>query len=80
MDNNKSSGAKLENKDSNTNSNSLKSSSIERDYSDPTVCNDLKKKHDTCFFRWYNEKFMTGSKEEMDCKQEYDEYRECLRV
>lgn len=50
------------------------------DYTDPKACEDLKQKHDNCFFRWYNEKFMVGTKEEIDCKDEYMIYRECLEV
>lgn len=46
---------------------------------DPKACQELKEKHDTCFLKWYNDKFLRGTIT-IDCKEEWEEYQYCLRV
>ncbi|KAJ3190955.1 phosphatidylinositol N-acetylglucosaminyltransferase subunit gpi1 [Irineochytrium annulatum] len=40
-------------------------------------CNELKQKYDTCFNRWYSEKFLKGQIEE-ECEGLFKLYRGCV--
>ena len=47
---------------------------------DPNTCKDLKETYDTCFYKWYGEKFLKGQITRDPCKDEFDEYKVCLDV
>ena len=51
-----------------------------RNYSDPNVCDDLKKRHDACFYHWYKEKFLPGVATKLECEDEWSDYQQCLKV
>lgn len=50
----------------------------QRDYSNPLVCEDLKKLHDQCFFKWYKTKFLAGKADAIECESEWSLYQNCL--
>lgn len=52
----------------------------EEDFGSPDACIELKQRHDECFFRWYNTKFLSGKATEMECGDEWNEYNVCLKV
>eukprot|EP00009_Paramoeba_aestuarina_P009384 CAMPEP_0201523716 /NCGR_PEP_ID=MMETSP0161_2-20130828/20869_1 /ASSEMBLY_ACC=CAM_ASM_000251 /TAXON_ID=180227 /ORGANISM="Neoparamoeba aestuarina, Strain SoJaBio B1-5/56/2" /LENGTH=99 /DNA_ID=CAMNT_0047922917 /DNA_START=58 /DNA_END=357 /DNA_ORIENTATION=+ len=43
------------------------------------VCAEFKKRHDTCFFKWYNTEFMEGKAKEAGCEPEWQAYQECVK-
>lgn len=51
----------------------------EEDYSSPTACEALKKRHDKCFFAWYHDEFIQGKATEMKCQTEWEQYEQCLK-
>ena len=51
----------------------------ERDFKKPQVCQDLKAKHDECFYKWYQEEFLTGkAKEAEPCHEAWLLYNTCV--
>ncbi|KAL1985140.1 hypothetical protein VTN96DRAFT_8269 [Rasamsonia emersonii] len=40
-------------------------------------CNNLKEKYDTCFLKWYSEKYLRGNTED-ECADLFKEYKKCL--
>ncbi|KAJ9165131.1 hypothetical protein NKR19_g716 [Coniochaeta hoffmannii] len=46
-------------------------------------CNEVKEKYDTCFLKWYSEKYLRGaasSTENSECAVLFKEYQKCLGV
>ncbi|KAK0749926.1 hypothetical protein B0T18DRAFT_322637 [Schizothecium vesticola] len=45
-------------------------------------CNEVKERYDTCFLKWYSEKYLrgTGSAEDNECSTLFKEYSKCLQV
>ncbi|KAH8175063.1 NAD(P)-binding rossmann-like domain-containing protein [Sarocladium implicatum] len=44
-------------------------------------CNEVKERYDTCFLKWYSEKYLRGAeKDTNECAGLFDEYRKCLGV
>ncbi|GAD93270.1 Mitochondrial distribution and morphology protein 35 [Paecilomyces lecythidis] len=41
-------------------------------------CNNIKEKYDTCFLKWYSEKYLRGKTASDDCEKLFGEYRKCL--
>ncbi|KAL1962518.1 hypothetical protein VTN77DRAFT_9639 [Rasamsonia byssochlamydoides] len=40
-------------------------------------CNNIKEKYDTCFLKWYSEKYLRGITED-ECADLFKEYKKCL--
>ncbi|PRP77651.1 hypothetical protein PROFUN_12794 [Planoprotostelium fungivorum] len=49
------------------------------DFSAPSVCQDLKEKHDQCFFRWYAKDFLAGKATTIECNEEWVAYQQCIK-
>ncbi|BCS03424.1 uncharacterized protein AKAW2_70302A [Aspergillus luchuensis] len=43
-------------------------------------CNDIKEKYDTCFLKWYSEKYLRGNTTSNDCDELFKKYRACLNL
>ncbi|KAG8161997.1 hypothetical protein KVR01_007762 [Diaporthe batatas] len=45
-------------------------------------CNELKEKYDTCFLRWYSEKYLRGigKSDDNECSDLFKDYQKCLNV
>ncbi|PLB53048.1 distribution and morphology protein 35 [Aspergillus steynii IBT 23096] len=43
-------------------------------------CNEVKEKYDTCFLKWYSEKYLRGNTSAKDCDELFSKYRTCLNV
>ncbi|PYH43567.1 uncharacterized protein BP01DRAFT_358540 [Aspergillus saccharolyticus JOP 1030-1] len=43
-------------------------------------CNDIKEKYDTCFLKWYSEKYLRGNTTSNDCEELFTKYKTCLNV
>ncbi|CAI6093513.1 unnamed protein product [Clonostachys chloroleuca] len=44
-------------------------------------CNDVKERYDTCFLKWYSEKYLRGAeKNSQECAGLFAEYQKCLKV
>ncbi|KAJ5266849.1 hypothetical protein N7478_009657 [Penicillium angulare] len=41
-------------------------------------CNDIKEKYDTCFLKWYSEKYLRGNTKSNDCDELFVKYKSCL--
>ncbi|KAJ5808549.1 hypothetical protein N7474_009818 [Penicillium riverlandense] len=41
-------------------------------------CNDIKEKYDTCFLKWYSEKYLRGNTSSNDCEELFAKYKSCL--
>ncbi|QVM06586.1 Mitochondrial distribution and morphology protein 35 [Coccidioides posadasii str. Silveira] len=41
-------------------------------------CNELKERYDSCFLKWYSEKFLRGNSSNNDCEKVFEEYKKCL--
>ncbi|KAF2671925.1 hypothetical protein BT63DRAFT_452428 [Microthyrium microscopicum] len=41
-------------------------------------CNESKERYDTCFLRWYSDKFLRGSAQTNDCDSLFRTYSACL--
>ncbi|KAJ5608988.1 hypothetical protein N7540_006213 [Penicillium herquei] len=41
-------------------------------------CNDIKEKYDTCFLKWYSEKYLRGNGQSNDCDELFSKYKTCL--
>ena len=42
-------------------------------------CSELKLEYETCFNRWYSEKFLQNRFDD-ECSKIFDKYQECLKV
>ncbi|KAF3067919.1 Mitochondrial distribution and morphology protein 35 [Trichoderma lentiforme] len=44
-------------------------------------CNEVKERYDTCFLKWYSEKYLRGAeKDNKECAGLFNEYQKCLSV
>ncbi|KAM7204617.1 Mitochondrial distribution/morphology family 35/apoptosis [Rhypophila sp. PSN 637] len=45
-------------------------------------CNEVKERYDTCFLKWYSEKYLRGigTAENNECSELFKEYSQCLKV
>ncbi|KAF4126170.1 TRIAP1/MDM35 family protein [Geosmithia morbida] len=44
-------------------------------------CNEVKERYDTCFLKWYSEKYLRGvEKDNKECAGLFTEYQKCLGV
>lgn len=44
-------------------------------------CSELKRTYDSCFNRWFAEKFLKGKiEEDSDCKEIFTSYQSCVKV
>ncbi|KGM91462.1 uncharacterized protein PADG_12445 [Paracoccidioides brasiliensis Pb18] len=41
-------------------------------------CNNVKEKYETCFLKWYSEKYLRGNTTDKDCTKVFEEYQKCL--
>ncbi|OJJ85763.1 uncharacterized protein ASPGLDRAFT_123483 [Aspergillus glaucus CBS 516.65] len=41
-------------------------------------CNDIKEKYDTCFLKWYSEKYLRGKTSSNECEDLFSKYKTCL--
>ncbi|KAM0717005.1 hypothetical protein Q7P37_006857 [Cladosporium fusiforme] len=41
-------------------------------------CNEVKERYDTCFLKWYSEKFLRGTAKEDECEPLFKQYKTCL--
>ncbi|KAL6252445.1 Mitochondrial distribution and morphology protein 35 [Rhinocladiella similis] len=41
-------------------------------------CNEVKEKYDTCFLKWYSEKYLRGSSSVDECEPLFRKYKACL--
>lgn len=42
------------------------------------ACNEVKERYDTCFLKWYSERFLRGDDSTDDCAPLFKEYKICL--
>lgn len=43
-------------------------------------CTDSKRKYDTCFNKWFSERFLNGHTDLHQCDELYKTYQDCLKV
>ncbi|CAJ2509578.1 Uu.00g146040.m01.CDS01 [Anthostomella pinea] len=45
-------------------------------------CNGVKERYDTCFLKWYSEKYLrgTGKTDDNECTKLFEDYQKCLSV
>ncbi|KAM3534472.1 hypothetical protein MY4038_002300 [Beauveria bassiana] len=44
-------------------------------------CNEIKERYDTCFLKWYSEKYLRGAeKDNKECELLFKQYQTCLGV
>ncbi|KAF2400102.1 putative mitochondrial distribution and morphology protein [Trichodelitschia bisporula] len=41
-------------------------------------CNEVKERYDSCFLKWYSEKFLRGAARSDECAPLFVEYKACL--
>ncbi|KAK4938677.1 Mitochondrial distribution and morphology protein 35 [Elasticomyces elasticus] len=41
-------------------------------------CNEVKEKYDTCFLKWYSEKYLRGNSSTDECEPLFKQYKSCL--
>ncbi|RDL32541.1 putative MDM35 Mitochondrial Distribution and Morphology protein [Venustampulla echinocandica] len=41
-------------------------------------CNDAKERYDSCFLKWYSEKYLRGKGTTDECAGLFKEYKQCL--
>ncbi|GES58328.1 distribution and morphology protein 35 [Aspergillus terreus] len=41
-------------------------------------CNEIKEKYDTCFLKWYSEKYLRGNTKSNECEELFSKYKSCL--
>ncbi|KAJ5155988.1 hypothetical protein N7492_008791 [Penicillium capsulatum] len=41
-------------------------------------CNEIKERYDTCFLKWYSEKYLRGNTTSNDCEELFSKYKTCL--
>ncbi|KAI0123791.1 mitochondrial distribution/morphology family 35/apoptosis [Xylariales sp. AK1849] len=46
------------------------------------ACNEVKERYDTCFLKWYSEKYLRGNgkTDDNECASMFKEYQTCLKV
>lgn len=45
-------------------------------------CDEVKEKYDTCFLKWYSEKYLrgVGKSDDNECSDLFKDYQKCLNV
>ncbi|ORY58775.1 mitochondrial distribution/morphology family 35/apoptosis [Pseudomassariella vexata] len=45
-------------------------------------CNEVKERYDTCFLKWYSEKYLRGNgkTDDNECAGLFKDYQKCLKV
>ncbi|KAL2356071.1 mitochondrial distribution/morphology family 35/apoptosis [Cryomyces antarcticus] len=43
-------------------------------------CNEVKERYDSCFLKWYSEKFLRGNATTDECEPLFKQYKACLSV
>ena len=43
-------------------------------------CQELKAQYDTCFNKWFREKFLKGQPEDPACNALFESYQRCVKV
>ncbi|KAI9822122.1 MAG: Mitochondrial distribution and morphology protein 35 [Thelocarpon impressellum] len=43
-----------------------------------TECNEAKERYDSCFLKWYSEKFLKGNASSDECAPLFHDYQSCL--
>lgn len=41
-------------------------------------CNEVKERYDTCFLKWYSEKYLRGTATGDECEPLFRQYKTCL--
>lgn len=41
-------------------------------------CNEVKERYDSCFLKWYSEKFLRGDSTTDECEPLFKQYKTCL--
>ncbi|KAI5361308.1 Putative mitochondrial distribution/morphology family 35/apoptosis [Septoria linicola] len=41
-------------------------------------CSEVKERYDSCFLKWYSEKFIRGAAKTDECEPLFRQYKECL--
>ncbi|KPI34957.1 Mitochondrial distribution and morphology protein 35 [Cyphellophora attinorum] len=41
-------------------------------------CNEVKERYDTCFLKWYSEKYLRGNSSTDECEGLFKTYKTCL--
>ncbi|KAL1301726.1 hypothetical protein AAFC00_005931 [Neodothiora populina] len=41
-------------------------------------CNEPKERYDTCFLKWYSEKYLKGTATQDECEPLFKQYKTCL--
>ncbi|KAF2237488.1 hypothetical protein EV356DRAFT_17332 [Viridothelium virens] len=41
-------------------------------------CNEVKERYDSCFLKWYSEKFLPGKATKDECEPLFRQYKQCL--
>ncbi|EXJ67152.1 uncharacterized protein A1O5_09799 [Cladophialophora psammophila CBS 110553] len=41
-------------------------------------CNEVKEKYDSCFLKWYSEKYIRGNSSTDECEPLFKQYKSCL--
>ncbi|KAL3426253.1 hypothetical protein PVAG01_03044 [Phlyctema vagabunda] len=41
-------------------------------------CNEVKERYDSCFLKWYSEKYLRGNGKTDECAPLFNDYRKCL--
>ncbi|KAF2815478.1 UPF0203-domain-containing protein [Mytilinidion resinicola] len=41
-------------------------------------CNGVKERYDSCFLKWYSEKFLRGNATTDECEPLFKQYKQCL--
>ncbi|KAI9723706.1 MAG: hypothetical protein M1812_001006 [Candelaria pacifica] len=41
-------------------------------------CNEVKERYDSCFLKWYSEKFLRGNSTTDECEPLFRDYKSCL--
>ncbi|CAI7626200.1 hypothetical protein N7533_006774 [Penicillium manginii] len=41
-------------------------------------CNEIKERYDTCFLKWYSEKYLRGNTTSNECEELFTKYKKCL--
>lgn len=41
-------------------------------------CNEVKERYDSCFLKWYSEKFLRGNATTDECEPLFMQYKQCL--
>ncbi|KAI0023418.1 mitochondrial distribution/morphology family 35/apoptosis [Xylariomycetidae sp. FL0641] len=44
-------------------------------------CNEVKERYDTCFLKWYSEKYLRGigKSDDNECTKLFQDYQKCLK-